>query len=69
MKKISGLYSAISSERTSAASQLSAARTRCAEARRVREDAIKEQYEAKQDGRNKVRSTNLAYGVPGDAQP
>lgn len=49
--QISGLYSAISSERTSAASQLSAARTRCAEARRVREDAIKEQYQAKQDGR------------------
>ncbi|QCC84403.1 diguanylate cyclase [Desulfovibrio desulfuricans] len=26
-------------------------------------------YQAKQDGRNKVRSTSLAYGVPGDAQP
>lgn len=47
--QISGLQNTIASERSSAASQMTAARTRCAETRRAREEAIKQQYERKQE--------------------
>lgn len=46
--QISGLYSAISSERASAASQLSAARLRCSDARRSREQTIADTYDRKE---------------------
>lgn len=48
--QISGLQQAIATERSSASTQLAAARARCAETRRAREEAIKQQYERKQEG-------------------